>query len=95
MWLGRSIGSSERAPSHGRARVMLPNLSDSERHFLQMGLMESSPQQVAAASQVAIFLAEGEENLADALLVYTYYYSQPENEVELRDVMAQIGLNEY
>jgi len=75
--------------------MTVPRLSESERHLLQMGLVECSPQQVAAANQVAIFLADGEENSADALLVYTYVYSQPENEAELRDVMAQIGLDGF
>jgi|GEM_PF-6456329 len=59
--------------------MAIPTLTDEERHFVRLSLLECPAKQVAAANQVAALLAEDEEDMQNAFLVYTVYYSQPEN----------------
>lgn len=72
--------------------MAIPKLTAEERHAMRLSLMDCPPKQIAAANQVAAFLAEDEDDVDNAFLVYTFHFSQPENEAELRDVMKQLGL---
>lgn len=72
--------------------MAIPKLTAEERHAMRLSLLDCPPKQIAAANQVAAFLAEEEDDVDNAFLVYTFHFSQPENEAELRGVMKQLGL---
>jgi len=75
--------------------MAIPILTDEERHFVRLSLLECPAKQVAAANQVAALLAEDEEDVQNAFLVYTGYYSQPENEAELRALLETLGIEGF
>jgi len=75
--------------------MAIPTLTDEERHFVRLSLLECPAKQVAAANQVAALLAEDEEDMQNAFLVYTVYYSQPENEAELRALLETLGIEGF
>jgi len=75
--------------------MAIPILTDEERHFMRLSLLECPAKQVAAANQVAALLAEDEEDVQNAFLVYTVYYSQPENEAELRALLERLGIEGF
>jgi len=75
--------------------MAIPILTDEERHFVRLSLLECPAKQVAAANQVAALLAEDEEDVQNAFLVYTVYYSQPENEAELRALLGTLGIEGF
>jgi len=75
--------------------MAIPTLTDEERHFVRLSLLECPAKQVAAANQVAALLAEDEEDVQNAFLVYTVYYSQPENEAELRALLETLGIEGF
>jgi len=75
--------------------MAIPILTDEERHFVRLSLLECPAKQVAAANQVAALLAEDEEDVQNAFLVYTVYYSQPENEAELRALLETLGIEGF
>lgn len=75
--------------------MAIPILTDEERHLMRLSLLECPAKQVAAANQVAALLAEDEEDVQNAFLVYTVYYSQPENEAELRALLERLGIQGF
>lgn len=75
--------------------MAIPKLTAEERHAMRLSLLECPPEQVAAANQVAALLSEDEDDADDAFLVYTFHFSHPENEAELRSVMKQLGLEGF
>lgn len=75
--------------------MAIPILTDEERHFMRLSLLECPAKQVAAANQVAALLAEDEEDVQNAFLVYTVYYSQPEHEAELRALLERLGIEGF
>jgi len=75
--------------------MAIPILTDEERHFMRLSLLECPAKQVAAANQAAALLAEDEEDVQNAFLVYTVYYSQPENEAELRALLERLGIEGF
>jgi len=75
--------------------MAIPILTDEERHFVRLSLLECPAKQVAAANQVAALLAEDEEDVQNAFLVHTVYYSQPENEAELRALLETLGIEGF
>lgn len=75
--------------------MAIPKLTPEERHAMRLSLLDCPPKQIAAANKVAALLAEDEDDVDNAFLVYTVHFSQPENENELRDVMEQLGLESF
>lgn len=75
--------------------MAIPQLTPEERHAMRLSLLDCPPKQIAAANQVAAFLAEDEDDVDNAFLVYTVHFSQPENETELREIMEQLGLESF
>ena len=66
----------------------MPNLSEEERLAILLELAETPEELLAKAKTAAALHAEDEDDQKLAYLVYTYYFSRPENEAALNEVLG-------
>lgn len=68
--------------------------TDEERAEIFSSFVNADPEQLSNAQTVAAILAEDEEDVSDAALAFTYYYSQSENKKLLEEMMARLSITD-
>lgn len=72
--------------------MSIPKFSPQERAIMREALLDVNPEQLKQAQIVATILSDGEESQDDAHLALMFHYSQKENKEELKNISAELML---
>jgi len=65
-----------------------------ERAQIFRSFFDADPQQLQKAQTVAAMLAEDDEDVAEAALAITYFYSQKENKKALEELLNKLSISD-
>jgi hypothetical protein len=68
--------------------MSMPNISEEERQAILLELTETPKDVLDRAKTAAALLVDDEEDARTAYLLYTYYFSRPENATSLNEALG-------